>query len=301
MRILIVGLGAIGAGFDSPEGIENHAEVSLKRGFNLIGGVDLNLERRLAFKSSFQAPVFQDLLSANHLKPDVVVIATPPQSHLGLLEDVLKIFPNAMLICEKPFGLNQTDSIKMAELISNQNARLYVNYSRQFSKGFHELRTGIQGELRSGTVTYNYGLSRSCSHYIRLCISLFGRPERVEALQRRDNSPENPSFSLKYGSGVEIDFFGTENLGVRIADFNFVTRLEVINIQQANNWEILEINSDSSPKWIRELQKVKSGDLIGGMTNLYSKLIANSSSEFNHNLMDDLLPNSIIHEVNSHE
>jgi len=301
MRILIVGLGAIGAGFDTSKEIENHAGVSLSCGFDLIGGVDSNLERCSAFQSGFAAPVFKDLNSASHLNPDVVVIATNPQSHLELVESALIIFPHAMLICEKPLGINHTDSLKIVELTSKYNAKLYVNYSRQFSQGFQELSSEIKGELRSGTVIYNYGLSRSCSHYIRLCISLFGKPNRIEALQGIGNNSHNPSFSLNYGLDVKIDFIGIQDSGVRVADFLILTDLEVIDIRQGNKWELLELKSDFPPKWNRELRETKSGDFLGGMTNLYSKLIDQSFSNFSPNLMDDLLPNLIIHEVNSNE
>ena len=299
MRILIVGLGSIGAGFDTPEEIENHASASSRCGFNLIGGVDYSLEKRSSFKSRFEAPVFADLRSARHLKPDIVVVATNPQSHLELVESANTIFPDAILICEKPLGFNHTDSLKIVELISQRNAKLYVNYSRQFSKGFQELSLGIKGKLLCGTITYNYGLTRSCSHYIRLCISLFGKPRSIEVCRGILNNPDNPSFRLNYGAGAKIDFIGTEDTGIRVADFHFVTDSEVIHIQQGNNWEILEMDSDSSPKWCRELRVIKSGDFFGGMTDLYSRLINESHSELNlgPNLMDDLVPNSIIDEV----
>jgi predicted dehydrogenase len=301
MKILIVGLGAIGAGFQTPEEVENHASVSLENGFNLVGGVDSNLERRLEFISRFKKPAYADLKSAYELSPEVVVIATNPNSHVDLIESVLGLFPSSTLVCEKPFGKDYADSLKIIEMIEKSEAKLYVNYSRQFSKGLRELHLGIQGTLQSGTVTYNYGLSRSCSHFIRLCIFLFGRPQSVVVSEHNAKKQQNPSFSLNYDHGATIEFIGLQDSGIRIADFHFITNAEVIQISQGNSWNLLKLESGKMLKWPRELQELKQGNFFGGISGLYTELIAGKNDDFYMDLMDDAIPNFVIGEVISNE
>ena len=301
MNILIVGLGAIGVGFQTSGQVENHASISLENGFNLVGGVDSNHERRSDFVSRFKKPAYADLKSACDLSPDVVVVATNPSSHVNQIELAIGLFPNVTLVCEKPFGTNYADSLKIIGMIAKNEANLYVNYSRQFSKGLKELQSGIQGTLQSGSVTYNYGLSRSCSHFIRLCISLFGKPQSVVVSEHGAKNQLNPSFSLKYDHGATIEFIGLEDSGIRIADFYLVTNSEVIHVSQGNTWNLLKLESGQILNWPGELQELRSGDFCGGMSELYSEIITGERKIIHSNLLNDAIPNFIIDEVKSNE
>lgn len=299
MNILIIGLGAIGAGFGNPKG-ENHAATSLQAGFAIVGGVDPNPQRRAEFAKKFNAPIFKSIESASHLSPDVVVIASDAQNHIALIQSTFEYFNRSLLICEKPFGDLYAKSLNLVEKFEDQPINLIINYSRQFSDGYGELQSQIQGNLQTGTVIYNYGLSRSCSHYLRLCVGLFGEPKKVIAHSNKVDIESNPSFILVYENESTIEFLGVKDTMVRIAEFHIVTDTQVLTVDQAIQWRLFSRISGKSPQWIRDMNEIARGTFLGGIANLYSKIIMGSIEQSKRNILDDALPMKIIEEIYSH-
>ena len=301
MKILIIGLGSIGAGFDGPHEGENHAWLATQAGLDLVGGVDPDTSKRLEFSRRYRVKAFSSLELAVTLSPNVVVIATDAVNHKKLVESAFEFFPSAILICEKPFGSNYTESLEMVETALSKDLKLFVNYSRQFSIGFQYLLTKIHGKIQGGTVVYNYGISRSCSHFIRLCIGLFGEPLDVRVPKQHAGIHENPSFSLEYSGEVFIEFLGVQNLSTRIGDFNLITDTEVIQINQGINWELKRRALDRNPNWVGDLEEIARGNFSGGLANLYLNLYSNRTSLLRANIKHDTLPNKIIEKVLKNE
>lgn len=301
MNILIVGLGAIGAGFGGSVDEENHAFLSAQVGFNLVGGVDLDSSKRSEFARRYGAPTFDSVELAANLSPDVVVIATDAVNHKINLDLAIEFFPSAILICEKPFGSSYAESLDMAEAVRDKNIKMFVNYSRQHSIGYGDLLTQIKGGLQGGTVVYNYGITRSCSHYIRLCIGLFGEPLDVRISRDDFFLNSNPSFTLEYGNGINIEFVGVQNLGTRIAEFNLITDSEVIQVSQGIEWELKKKGVEGNPNWVAGLEEITRGNLSGGLANLYSALFSRRIPSLNLEILHDALPNKIIDKVIQNE
>jgi len=297
MNILIVGLGAIGAGFGGLGAGENHAFLSTQAGFDLVGGVDLESDKRAEFTRRYGAPSFDSVELAANLSPDVVVIATDSKSHKINFDLVIEYFPSAILICEKPFGSSHAESLEMAKTALDKNLNMFVNYSRQHSIGYRNLLNQIQGSLQGGTVVYNYGITRSCSHFIRLCIGLFGEPLNIRILRQETCLSSNPSFTLEYEDGVYVEFVGVQNLGIRIADFNLMTDREVIQISQGIEWELKKKGLKENPNWVADLEEITRGTFSGGLANLYSDLFSKTISSLNMEILHDALPNKIIDKV----
>ncbi len=299
MRILIVGLGAIGTGFGVSAEYESHLSVTKELGFELVGGVDVDPSRQKEFKTSTGKPAFGDLTKAFSTNPNVIVIASSPENHLKSLIDALKHFPESAIVCEKPFGSNGFESKKMLELIASSELNSYVNYSRQFSRGFLALKENIQGDLRHGSVTYNHGLARSCSHYIRLCLGLFGPVKELRYISQQGTS-NNPSFQLLFENSSTINFIGVPDSIIRIADFWLVTNRETITITEAMNWNIFKGNHEDFPRWPRELDVIATGDFSGGLKELYQNVLNNKEMmEFSTSILD-VSPNLIIDQILAH-
>ena len=301
MNILIVGLGAIGAGFGGPRDGENHAFLSTKAGFTLVGGVDLGSEKRSEFTRRYGAPTFSSVELAANLYPDVVVIATDAVNHKKSFDLAIEYFPSTILICEKPFGSSYAESLSMAETALGKNVKMFVNYSRQHSIGYRNLLTNIQGSLQGGTVVYNYGITRSCSHFIRLCIGLFGEPLNVRTSRQDFGQNSNPSFTLEYGDGIHVEFVGVQNLGTRIGEFNLITDTEVIQISQGIYWELKKKELKENPSWVADLEEITRGSFSGGLANLYSDLFSIKVFSLNPEILHDALPNKIIDKVLKNE
>src|SRR5262245_52455626 len=95
MRFGIIGLGWAAGAFHLPA-------LKTVPGAVVVGGCDLSEEQRASFASASGLPAYGsvgELLEQG--RPDVVVVATPPDSHRALCLEALE--GGVHVICEKPF------------------------------------------------------------------------------------------------------------------------------------------------------------------------------------------------------
>ena len=111
-KVLIIGLGNIGMGYDIKNFESNkvltHAKSFLiSDQFSLVGGVDLDASKRKQFKERYNCPAFSNIEKAmRDLSPEIVVIATSTDNHLKNVRDVFSNGLPKILICEKPLAYN---------------------------------------------------------------------------------------------------------------------------------------------------------------------------------------------------
>lgn len=91
MKILIIGLGAIGAGFGVSPEYESHLSVAKELGLELVGGVDIDPTRRKEFSTKTGKPAFGDLAEALSTSPNIIVIATSLENHFRCLKSCSQI------------------------------------------------------------------------------------------------------------------------------------------------------------------------------------------------------------------
>jgi predicted dehydrogenase len=94
-RIAIVGLGEAG--------YEMHLPALAKmRDVQIVGACDTDADRRNRVKEKWSPPLFEDYEKMlAETKPDVLIVATPPDSHAEIC--LRSLDHNVDLICEKPF------------------------------------------------------------------------------------------------------------------------------------------------------------------------------------------------------
>lgn len=132
---VLVGLGAIGQGYDSqhPDLRLTHASaLAASDSFTLLCGIDPASDRRSEFVERFGVPAFHDVEEATDAIPEsLVVVATPDSSHLSTVRHILSCgTPTAMLL-EKPVGRDARDAEEIEAMIANRNVRTWVNYMRR--------------------------------------------------------------------------------------------------------------------------------------------------------------------------
>ena len=104
-RVAVVGLGNAGYTLHLPA-LEGMA------GTSVVGAVDPDAGRRERAATRFKVPVFDDFQTMmTSAKPNVVVIATPPDSHLDYA--LRSLSAGAHVLCEKPFvsAIEEADRI----------------------------------------------------------------------------------------------------------------------------------------------------------------------------------------------
>lgn len=212
--VLIVGLGQIGMMYDYPDiksaTVFSHAKAFfLHEKFNLIGAVDFDPTRASLFEKIFRKPGFENLHHAlDETSPEVVVIATPTDTHHDILNLVLAYGSVKYILCEKPLAFELEDGDAMVAKCKKRGVKLYVNYMRRTDPGVGEIRKrlldGRIGSPIKGFCWYSKGLLNNGSHFFNLLEYWLGRPLNHRVIEHN---------RFWDGKDPELDFFVTYERG----------------------------------------------------------------------------------------
>lgn len=182
-NVLIIGAGSIGAlkpdKYDSPttETILTHAHaVIVHPQFKLIGILDTDKDKVVQAVGKWRCAGYTDFTQIDQ-KVDIVVIATPTNTHLKIYNRIKDWYLKAIII-EKPCG----DSVDECCLMDG-DYRIIVNYSRRFLPYYQFIKTALENQIvLSCVVHYVRGLKRDGCHAIDLCQYFFGEILDVKKL-----------------------------------------------------------------------------------------------------------------------
>jgi predicted dehydrogenase len=218
-RVAIVGLGAIGMGYDlanpAKDRVCTHARAfSLSDDFGPLIGIDPDADKRRIFDEVYGGPSYQSLeagLQEHH--PTVVVIATPTAAHSSTLERVVQCCMPRLILCEKPLAHDPATATAMLAACKQREIALYVNYMRRADPGVIAFKTMIEQSSviapLKGVVWYSKGLIHNGSHFVDLMRYWLGAVESASVVRRgrrwEGRDPE-PDFILDFALG-SISFF----------------------------------------------------------------------------------------------
>jgi len=131
MKVLLVGLGKMGyTGFGNNH-IWTHWQALQGRGWE-IDVCDHDEQRRLKFASKeLSTRVWPKLSVALENKFDAVVIATPPETHLGIIGECANAGVKKVL-CEKPLAHTVEDAIAIVDSCRVWGLKLVVGHQRRY-------------------------------------------------------------------------------------------------------------------------------------------------------------------------
>jgi predicted dehydrogenase len=170
---LIVGAGNIGALFDSPGAINilTHAHAYKKfKGFELLGFVDVDVERAKKAASLWGCAMFHSIENAfDNSSIDVVSVTVPDEHHYKVLKEISE-FPVKCVFAEKPLTKELEEAEEIIQIYQKKKIDLFVNYSRRFVPEYEMIRDdihrGVYGDYVSGTGFYGKGINHNGSHLI---------------------------------------------------------------------------------------------------------------------------------------
>lgn len=215
-RVLVIGAGRIGAMFDEPgaDRVLTHAHAFSKHPrFRLAGMVDADFRQAEQAAQRWNCRPFRSLDEAFSQGDgvDVVVIATPDETHYPLLKELAEK-PVKLVVAEKPLTKTVEQAGEILELYGNRNIPLVVNYNRRFASGFVSLRNDVRngkfGRLLRGVGYYGKGITHNGSHMVDLLDYFFNPVRPVEVLERNNDFYEDdPTVSCRFVLGdEEADF-----------------------------------------------------------------------------------------------
>jgi predicted dehydrogenase len=237
-RVLGVGL----LGYSPFVGQAHGLGIQATPGLALRAACDLNPERLEQVVKDF--PGLKTLESAASLADDpeidVVLIATPPNTHSDLSVQMMKAGKH--VVCEKPLALSRAETARMVEAADSQQVHLGCHQNRRWDVDYlaikQALHEGRIGELFyietfvggfghpcgywhshdeiSGGTTYDWG-----AHYLDWVVSLI--PERVvSVIGTRHNrvwhdvtNADQERVQVRFAGGQEAEFLHSDIAAAR--------------------------------------------------------------------------------------
>lgn len=96
---------------------------------------------------------------------DVIVIATPDETHYDILKNIPFMCPRVKLVvCEKPMCMTYEQCNKIISLYEEYKIPILVNYTRRFIPYLNALKQN--GKAIHGNVTFNRGWEHTGTHAI---------------------------------------------------------------------------------------------------------------------------------------
>ena len=142
----------------------------------LVAAADLVPQNATAFAEYFEIAdhnVYEDYRTMlDEVEPDVVSVATPPQTHADIVVDSARSDSVKAVHCEKPMARTWADCRRIVTVADETGVNITFNHQRRFGKPYRRakelLREGEIGDLEriemAAPNIYDYG-----SHSVDLC------------------------------------------------------------------------------------------------------------------------------------
>lgn len=139
---------------------------------------------------------------------EAVIITAPTKIHYEICMEILKYENIKLIICEKPFGYDYKNSLKVLNLIKKKKKTLIINYQRRWDPFYIKIKKIIQkkqlGSLISMISHVDKALYQNSSHMIDLHIFLAGIDIYSKGIIDKKNEPRIVNGIKEYGGHIMI-------------------------------------------------------------------------------------------------
>ena len=182
-KAIVIGCGSIGSRY-----IKLLSDLNFK-----VGCYDIKKINKKNFAKKFI--FFKSIKDSIKSKPDIIIIPTPPKSHLKCLREAIK--SDAKILLEKPLAASIKDSKSIIEIDKKNKNRIWCVSNMRYHPAFEKLKKNFKrlgkiyyvsshfshrlSQMRSsGTNVFaakknEGGVILDCVHDIDLVIKLFGK------------------------------------------------------------------------------------------------------------------------------
>ena len=189
LKAVVIGTGSAGA--FRKEG--NHAaSFTAHKKCELVGVYDHDEKKAVKAAMRYSCQIFKNVENAILCNPQLVSLAIPPKERYRIFEEICKSESIQAIYCEKPLALNSKDAYRLYKLCKDTKKRLYVNFQRRCDSNFIKLKNDLSNKrerLQNVIIFYTRGMWTNASHWIDLCLMLFGRPRSIYAQKSPIPSP----------------------------------------------------------------------------------------------------------------
>ena len=250
-RVAIIGAGRIASSFDTPDtrNILTHAHaLSRDSRFSLAGMYDIDAVRAREEAHKWGTTPYRTVEELLNERPDVVVIATPDDTHASLLWRVAGAKPR-LIVCEKPVGVTPEELKDLTAFPAD--IPVVVNFSRRFDRGLAVFRDALvsqeYGRVVSATGTYTNGVLHNGSHLMDLSRYLFGELLEVRGYYGiSDHSESDPTVSgfASFERCPQMSFVAGDERAYAVFDFEILTEQKRFRLE---NFGAILVCEDAVP------------------------------------------------------
>jgi len=157
---------------------------------------------------------------------DIISVCTPDDTHYSIIKDVLAApkTPRAIL-SEKPLAVTVEQAQELIDLAQQRKVILAVVYLRRFASNMRAvsefMNAGNLGQIQGVAGWYTKGIRHNGSHWIDLLRFLVGEVDWVQAWDRIQDDPDDPTLDVVLG--LENGAIAT----LRAAEANLFTIFEM--------------------------------------------------------------------------
>lgn len=216
-KAVVIGCGRIGAekgNYKKDVQPGTHAGAyDINPRIELAGLTDIDKKRlRVAEKYFPGVPLFdsaQDMFKK--IRPDIVSIATNPDSH-ALLVKLAAMYKTPAIVCEKPIAETIKQAKEMIRVCKKNKCLLFINHLRRFDpllwKWRIKIKKNLIGDIIQGNCYYYNGLFNNGTHSIDLLRFFLGKIDWVKAVTNIktswDKRDKNVDALISFKNGAQI-------------------------------------------------------------------------------------------------
>tara|TARA_Y100000768_G_C23938925_1_gene664057 strand:- start:240 stop:1217 length:978 start_codon:yes stop_codon:yes gene_type:complete len=258
-KVLLIGLGQIGAGYDinnlNSDHVLTHANAVTKhKNFQLIAGVDESHEKRIKFSNAYNIDSFKNIDNEIiKINPSIVIIATPTETHLNVIKQVLEKLNPKLILCEKPLAYTFDSAKEIVNICKKRKIELFVNYMRQSDPSTSEIKKMIIDNIIEkpikANIWYSKGVFNNGSHLFNLLEKWLGQTKRLHLINggnRVGMYDYEPDFFVQYEEGC-ANFLSSREEHFSLYTIELITksgRLFYSNGGENITWQSIEIDQN---------------------------------------------------------
>lgn len=287
-NVALVGLGNVGFKYDkdfkSKSYLTHYSTIKNLKGFNLSLAIDNNKNNRKEFEKITKIKsITTDEITKHNKKIDIVIIATPTETHQQIINKAIILKPK-LILCEKPLSLLNSEVSDIIKLCSSKKINLELNYFRKFEQSAESIKKILNNiSFFRATVFYSNGFINNGSHFLDLITYWFGKPKDVflkkqNGILEKSFKDYDLDFELNYEKG-DVNFFSwKENL---YSNYSIRIYTDLFKIDyDINGYKTTMCNSIEDPdykgfKRLNEESVIIKNNLSEGFKPMYSKIYSN--------------------------
>lgn len=208
--VALIGLGNVGFGQylskRKNQILDHYSAIKSQKTLNLVVCCDKTKP------DGIQEPFVSDVSEISSLNVDLLVISTPTETHLNVLETFFKKNSAKIILVEKPCTNSMHEMNRLTRLlVGHAETEVLVNYHRNYNHVFLDTFSDVSlGKLQCGIVHYSNGALNNASHALALILPLMGNVSAVKVLGcSQDKKFQDFDFVLENFEGSRVVFLAT--------------------------------------------------------------------------------------------